>query len=399
MLTIRSNAIFGLTRRLLTLIAIVLTATTLVAVEAAPVADAAAAEAAPAVGDGRPQLRNLADKPAGPRFALPADRVWPAKPGEADICLWDGDRFAALSITVDDNWATDHDWWVEQTSKHGQKMTWFVITGRVGTGGLWGTWEGFKALRDKGYQVQSHTVTHLHVDDAGWPGIESEYTESAKHIEAGIKDHQVITLAYPGGKNSSHNDRTVAAKYYIAGRGVVGTPNAADRIDYMNTNSIGSIDRSRTDSILFGKSDIAWMGGNKYLRGWLCTHFHGVPKPEQREAVAEQLAYIKSVENDLWMGLFEDVVRYGQQRDTATLKVTENTPQRIRFTLSDKMDDKLFDYPLTIKVRLHDDWAAASAVQGDKPVEVKLVTHDGGKFALVKAVPDRGDVTLTPAAK
>ncbi len=368
-------------------------------------AQPAAAKAAPADDGGpqeRPQLKNLADKPAAPRFQLPADRVWPEKPGQADICLWDGDRFAAMSITVDDNWASDHPWWVEQANKHGFRVTWFVITERVGTGGLWGTWEGFQGLRDKGHQVQSHTVTHLHVDKPDWPGIDGEYRLSAEAIQKNLKDHKVTVLAYPGGKNSGRNDRNVAQKYYIAARGVVGTPNAANRIDYMSTNSIGSFDRARTDSILFGTSDIAWMGSNKYLRGWLCTHFHGVPKPEQRTALAEQLAYIKSKEADLWVGLFDEVARYGQQRDTATLTVTENTPQKITFTLTDKMDDTLFDFPLTVKVRLHDEWASASATQGDKPADVKVVEHQGAKFALVKAIPDRGPVTLkaaTPAAE
>jgi len=63
------------------------------------------------------------------------------------------------------------------------------------------------------------------------------------------------------------------------------------------------------------------------------------------------------------------------------------------------MDDKLFDFPLTVKVRLPEAWTAVAAVQGDKPVEAKIVEHEGGKFALVKAVPDRGAVTLTPVAQ
>ena len=69
----------------------------------------------------------------------------------------------------------------------------------------------------------------------------------------------------------------------------------------------------------------------------------------------------------------------------------------IRFTLSDDMDDTLFDFPLTVKVRLTDDWEAVSATQAGAPVEVSMSEHDGGHFALVQAVPDKGEVVVTNA--
>jgi hypothetical protein len=49
------------------------------------------------------QLTSLPKPLKGGRFKTPTDLVWPAKPGEADVCLWSGDRFACCSITIDDN--------------------------------------------------------------------------------------------------------------------------------------------------------------------------------------------------------------------------------------------------------------------------------------------------------
>ena len=62
------------------------------------------------------------------------------------------------------------------------------------------------------------------------------------------------------------------------------------------------------------------------------------------------------------------------------------------------MDDALFDFPLTVKVRLDAAWASAKALQGAKEMGCTVVEHDGAKFALVQVVPDRGDVVLKPAA-
>ena len=60
--------------------------------------------------DGAPdmQLRTLG-KTGAPRFD-PPEITWPAAPGEAEICLWKDDKYAAVSLTIDDNCRPDHDW-------------------------------------------------------------------------------------------------------------------------------------------------------------------------------------------------------------------------------------------------------------------------------------------------
>jgi hypothetical protein len=67
---------------------------------------------------------------------------------------------------------------------------------------------------------------------------------------------------------------------------------------------------------------------------------------------------------------------------------------KIVLNLADEMDDKRFDFPLTIKVRVDPSWKAVKAVQGDRAVEAKLLEHDGAAYALVQVVPDYGDVSL-----
>ncbi len=340
-------------------------------------------------------LFNLKDKPAGPRFTLSPERVWPAEPGVPVVCLWSGDKYAAVSITIDDNWAPNHEWWANITKELDLQVTWFVITERVGTGPQWGTWEGFRELAAAGHSIQSHTATHLRVNDE-WQGIEWEYSASRKTLEENIPGQPLLALAYPGGKNSGHNDRKVAEKYYITARGGVGKPNLANRIDYLQTNS-AKISRAYVDSVLKGTSEISWLGNGQYKRAWLSAHFHGVTG-DFIQQTEEDLRYLKGHEADLWIAPFEEVARYGQQRDTHTLTQTENSPTRIRFELSDQMQDDIYNLPLTIKIKLPGDWNSARAKQGDQLLEVKTVAHEGQKYALIPAVPDRGEVIVIPGA-
>lgn len=346
------------------------------------------------------QQRILPNAPDKARFEL-RDREWPGQPGAASVCLWKDDAVAALSITIDDNWASDHPWWLEMGQKYGLHFTWFVISGHVdGSHPIVGKWSDFAKLLKAGHDVQSHTVFHLNTADPGWKSIESEYADSVKQIEAGLPGHRVVALAYPGGKNTALNDTNVAAKYYSGCRGTAGHMNPAAQINYLNANSIGGA---------INLTECPWSSGNletalnapkkaadKWYRAWYCCHFHGVNEPE-RAKLDKSFAYVtqKVNEGELWVGLFREVCLYGQERDTAHLEVKESSPSRIVINLTDAMDDKLFDCPLTVKVRLPSAWTAAKALQGSKAAACRILAHDDARFALVDVIPDRGEVVVT----
>ena len=114
---------------------------------------------------GRKQRFNLKDTPVANRFVRPMTLVWPANPGEANICLWKDDKFAAFTITIDDNLAYDHDWWIAQGNKYGWRFTWYVCPSMINIPGR-GPWSMFQTLADLGHDVQSHTydpVSYTHL--------------------------------------------------------------------------------------------------------------------------------------------------------------------------------------------------------------------------------------------
>ncbi len=349
------------------------------------------------------QLRTLG-APDGERFTI-TDKVWPANPGQADVCLWKDDAMAAVSITIDDNTAPDHDWWVQTCQAYGIHVTWFVITDMVGTEAYRGTWDGFRNLQALGHDVQSHTLTHM-VPNRGYNpddpyddehGLIAEYRDSQAAIDAQIPDGRCLTLAYPGGNYSDDNDPAMAAQFYVAARGGTGRINQVNSISWMRTSSISGtlrISGNPWNSLesLFDKSiDL------RFYRGWYCCHYHKLDDAAKAVLLAG-LDYLqqKDAEVGAWIGTFREVALYGQSRDSATLTVTEATPERIAFTLSDRMDDTLYTYPLTVKVRLYDTWAGAQATQNGRPVLVRVIEHESATFALVDAVADQGPVELTP---
>ncbi len=342
------------------------------------------------------QLHNL-PKAEKPRFKI-TDRVWPEKAGEADVCLWKDDKLCAVSYTIDDNNAPDHSWWIEQGKKYGFKFTWFIITGRVGTGGFWGTWDDFNKLKSLGHDVQSHSVTHLYFitkGDKRVKNITDEYKLSQEDINSNMPDNKCVVLAYPGGASQKVNDIKIAGKYYIGARGTSGHINRADMIDYMQTCSLGNgINITDKGEWCQFKTmlDSSLRGGRNY-RGWCCAHFHSV-KENMREDVIKQFEVLKEHSADVWMGLFREVIMYGQERDSAKLNVISHSDKEIKISITDDMDDNLFDYPLTVKIRMPDKWEHVTAEQSGHKIKAIVIKHNDNKFALVDVVPDKGIVVV-----
>ncbi|NLF29783.1 MAG: polysaccharide deacetylase family protein [Planctomycetes bacterium] len=331
------------------------------------------------------QLVNL----YGQSIARPVirDLVWPSAPGQADVCLYADDKFAAVSLTVDDNTVPDHAYWIDRCDQYGLRMAWFVIVGshRLNSGnGYFGTWEVFQAnIVDHGQEVQSHTISHK-ANDHERPADEMhwEYSYSRALIDAHLTGNRCLTLAYPSGNGQP----AIAANYYIAARGTVGGVNAPHNTNYLFTNagSLSAVPR------LLDPQDV-------YARGWIVPLYHLI-QDEDFPALEANLAMAAASGDRLWFGSFTEVAKYGQQRDTATLTVTSAAEAAgVRMTLTDRMWDGVFDYPLTVKVRVWNTWTTCTATQGGQPVEAALITHEGNTYALVKAVPDRGEILLTPA--
>ena len=242
----------------------------------------AVADDADARQPARRQHRTLPPPPQEGRFVMSYDRVWPAMPGQAHVCLWADDKYAAVSITIDDNCQPDHAWWIEQGNKYGFRFTWFVITGGIGkpTRSFLGKWDDFRKLRELGHDVQSHTVSH-HKDDAKRPGeeVRAEYGDSRKDIEENVPGTRAVCMAYPWG--SGKDD--IAAEYYIACRGVHGTPNRANRVNYMRTGSC-NIQPATVDMLLSGEHvSVQWLSRPVHRRAWLAPVYHYVRAGRTKE--------------------------------------------------------------------------------------------------------------------
>jgi len=335
---------------------------------------------------------NLSDRPTTARFQI-TDRQWPTEKGEAHVCLWADDKMATVGFNIDDNVKFEHSWWLEQMDKYGWKVTWFVITSRTGVGQVYyGEWDDFRTLYSYGHSIQSHSVNHDFNGDVKPDAyMHNEYSQSKAILESEIPGNRCLTLAYPNGKGKSE----VAKDYYIAARGVMGHPIRVNRAWYLWTWN-GDVRKQTVDKIIDGGPT------NQFWRGWANQFYHDVfHDGEQSEKEILELEaknrfnYVKSREKDLWVDVYMHQAQYGQERDTHTLNVTDIQQNSITFSLTDQMRNDWYDFPLTVKVCLGTSWTGgATATQNGSQCETRVEVYNGIKYALVKAIPDKGNITL-----
>jgi hypothetical protein len=332
------------------------------------------------------QKRNLEPATAN-RFTL-TDRVWPTAHGDASVCLWDNDALCAISITIDDNPLHERDWWIAMGHKYGFQVTWMLITSFLMDGGhaYFGSWDDWRAANAAGMETQSHTINHYGNGDVR-PDSEmhQEYGGSQQQLNDSIPGNRCLVMAAPSGVLN----RTIAKQYFIANRGVSGVLAAVNRIDYMNTGVTGLTLKNIQNAI--------------NNRSWMTILYHSaalysLPILERQKVYArieDLFSFISQNTADIWGIGFARAAQYGQSRDTHILSVNQAGTDLVRFALGDSMNDTLFDQPLTVKVRLDNAWDALVATQGADTLSADIVLHNGNEYALVKAVPDQGEVFLT----
>ncbi|WP_309395965.1 polysaccharide deacetylase family protein [Cerasicoccus maritimus] len=333
------------------------------------------------------------------------DKRWPANYGEGHVTLWRDGKFAAYSITVDDNNKPDWPFWQSVADTYGWQITWFVIvhpfvwdvyTDTVGNNtSYYGTLAEWGQMAAAGHDVQLHGTSDMNVLTA--TEYENEILLTKAALE-GATGNDVLSFAYPWGATESedglHDYRAVIADHLIAARGVRGGVSPVHLMDFLETNMLGS------NALVDGEPGQLFARYNdprSYLysghRGWCISLNHGVSSSQA--TVLETLDWVKAHEDEFYVASFTEVAKYAQQRESSALSITLVGPEQIEFTVSDAMDDTIFDIPLTVKLRVDETWTAIEATQAGAPVNARLVEHEGVNYALVDAVPDAGVVVVT----
>jgi PKD repeat protein/peptidoglycan/xylan/chitin deacetylase (PgdA/CDA1 family) len=360
-------------------------------------------------GHAQTDLLNLPEPPTGTTRYLSyaaIEKSWPTVHGQGSICFWGDDKFAAASLTIDDNNYPDVTFWRQVSAEFGWKLTWFLIVypgmwdiynnvpgNNVGYNGSATQW---KALHNEGHEIALHGSCAMNTNSEAY--YLDHMNRSIAHLESVISNN-IVTYAYPCGTVDSPTAvdgfRNVCSSLFIGARGTTGGSTSPFTGDYMNTSSMGSTFSQDTfDKMEDNTRPLLYSS----YRGWAVFLWHGLLGDTNKIAGAYQVFnYLDANRDKYWIKTFGEVARYAQERESGVLNITSVAADQIQFTLTDSMTNSLFNYPLTVKFRV-DNWADAVAVQNGQSIPVSLMTYSNSTYALVQAVPDQGTVVLSKAA-
>ena len=326
----------------------------------------------------------------------------PETVGEAEVLLWKDDKVAAATMTVDDNHAEEIDWWLEKSALYGARITWFIIGENIGSGHpVTGSWSDYRKVLDAGHDVQSHSFTHLHDTEMT---MTEEYTNNIAAAARNLSGHRIVAVAYPGGALTRKCVVKEAMKYHIGGRGATSFVNEAGKINYQSTSSSHGESTVLDANEQYGLSNLVVRNEKwpTHYRGWNCHHSHNLNAGEAvgdsyKEGVLRTMSFYAA--HNVWMPGYADVLKYGQERDTARIETRECAEGRIVLNLTDKMSDDIFDHPLSVVLRVPDGWTGGvRVVQGGATNEVPVRTAGNKSSVMFDAVPDRGEIEIAPLA-
>lgn len=242
------------------------------------------------------------------------------------------------------------------------------------------TWDELRALANRGYEFASHTVTHPRLavlDDAN---LIYELEKSRQDILDHLGYKHTFSVECPFGTEDSRGVSFALQRYPLAR-------------NYMPDSFVDDLDRASTaDPATSTKEYVRWQRGpltktsietikswvDKSLAlgdVWLVMVSHGVDgigwEPKTHSEIDEYLAYMKSKEDKLWIGTFQDVAKYMRERMHAEVHSYPNG-DAISVVLRQSLTDMRYDLPLTLKTSVPSGWQRVAVHQGSRSQEAPV---------------------------
>ena len=100
----------------------------------------------------------------------------------------------------------------------------------------------------------------------------------------------------------------------------------------------------------------------------------------------------------IWNAHYEDAILYVREAQNATVSVSGDV-NALKVTLTDTMDDEIYNYPLTVRITVPGEWTNVKVTQGESVSYVTAKYLNGKWLVDAEIVPDGGVATLAPISE
>ncbi len=343
-------------------------------------------------------------------------------PGDLWAAKWKGDKKAALAITFDDGYLSQFENARPILNQFGLKASFYVMPDFLTDSlpGIWryGTWAMFQAMSLEGHEIGSHSLTHPHMTeleagDTLTPGtILYELYFSKAKIDNRITNQECITFAYPFAEHNRLVD-SLTSLVYESARANGDTINPASP-GFEQWYSLSAMEvifdepRNSPEDDLDELTELQnWIDSLISTGKWSTLLGHEVVPFDSIQNTPTRYPYsnewftglcswlkLKSDEQKLWIETLGNITKYIRERDSYSYEVLAADENSINLRLTDNLNDEIYNYPLTVFIKVPGNWNYALLLQGDRVDTLTAFTNDSGRVVLADIIPDGGEVSL-----
>ncbi len=338
------------------------------------------------------------------------------------------DRQSAFSLTFDDGLLTHSENVRPILNQYGFKGTFYVLPPYLADENqdtIWryGTWLDFQAIAGDGHEIGSHTMNHYDLTSLPWGSIYNDSTllyelyQSKIFIEQKIPAEKCISLNYPYTLHNNYVD-SAASLFYENGRTLGQVPNDSSLTeeDWFGLKAkVVSFNQPRNsveDDLDELYTFLEWTQNSINNHKWGMIIIHDVvPFTQLPELVGQGIyepisnewftslcdfLWARSSDKEVWVETVGNITRYIKERDAAEYQIISSSNQLIEITLTDNLNDEVFDYPLSAYIKVPGDWNYVRLHQGNFIDTLEVIEKDTDWVVLAKITPDKGLIRLTP---
>ena len=264
------------------------------------------------------------------------------------------------------------------------------------------TWDEIKEFAANGHEFGSHTISHPRLAVLDEPNLLYELEKCKEEINMMLGPDHTFSAECPFG---TENERVMEYAYKIhpALRNRMPEP-FLEEINRWNDMTPGLSNKSYIQwqrgpltktPVPLMKSWVDTLVARKNV--WLVLTFHGVDgigweaKPHQE--LQEYFSYMKQHGEHLWIAPFRDATKYMRERMAAKVNSREED-DAILVTLEHSLDTALYNYPLTLKTYVPEDWKNVRISQGGKEIKSFRRSDDKGIFVMYEALPNGENISI-----
>ncbi|MDO9554767.1 polysaccharide deacetylase family protein [Rhodonellum sp.] len=264
-------------------------------------------------------------------------------------------------------------------------------------------WEEIKKYADQGHEFGVHTISHPRLAVLDEENLMYELMKCKEDIEANLGMEHTFSAECPFG---TENERVMAfaLKEFPALR------NRMPESYLHEINRSGDFDPTYNEKEYtqwqrgpLSKTTLAekksWIDRSLQSANtpWLVLVYHGIDgigwEPQSSDSIRAYFQYIHDLEEDIWVGTFGDVTKYMREKMASKVTVTPGQDE-IQVELTHDLGE-LYDFPLTLKTYVSEDWEKTQVKQGNDVQELNVLKDKNGSYILYQAFVNKDKILIS----